>query len=57
MHLDHECIPVKLDVGAINQAIILIESGKTQGQAAWIELGLEQLKSQIDRAVRLGKKG
>lgn len=56
MHLDHECIPVRLDVGAIRQALILIESGIRQEQMAWIQLAKEQIEIQIDRAVLLAKK-
>lgn len=54
MHLDHECIPVKLDVSAIKQSIMLIESGIIQEQMSWIRHGKEQIEIQIDRAVRLG---
>jgi len=55
MHADHELIPVKLDVGAIKQAIILIESGIKQEQMVWIQLAKEQIEIQIDRAVALGQ--
>jgi hypothetical protein len=57
MHLDHECIPVRLDVEAIRQALILIESGIRQEQMAWIQHGKEQIEIQIDRAVSLAGKG
>jgi hypothetical protein len=53
-HSDHECIPVRLDVTAIKQAIVLMESGVRQEQMEWIKHGINQLKAQIDRAVRLG---
>ena len=54
MHLDHECIPVKLDVAAIRQALILIEAGIRQEQLKWIQHGKEQIEIQIDRSVVLG---
>jgi hypothetical protein len=54
MHLDHELIPVKLDVSAIKQALILIEAGIRQEQLKWIQHGKEQIEIQIDRSVVLG---
>ena len=55
MHLDHELVQVRLDIEAIRQALILIESGIIQEQMGWIKHGKEQIEAQIDRSVLLAK--
>lgn len=55
-HFDHELIAVKLDVGAIHESLSLIKSGITQGQIGWVDLGVEKIEAQIDRAVRLSER-
>ena len=55
-HSDHDRVPAMIDYAAFKEAIGNIEAGMINDQEQFIETGVEQLKFQLDRAVRLGKK-